>query len=104
MAKLCKAIQFAADATEATILNALLKVWCERNINEDGTLKHNCYAPVYCVVGEVKMSARRIGDKLTLFKAAGSISLPTQKVTMVMPEPLEEPKSKAKRKRAKAKK
>ena len=102
--KLCKAIQFAADASEALILNTLLKVWCERNINKAGGLKHNCYAPVYCVRGDVKMSARRIGDKLTLFKGIASIDLPTAKVTYEMPVPLEEPKPKAKRKTRKAKK
>ena len=78
--KTCKAISFAAGTTHAEILKKLAAEWKKRNKKPDGSLNKNNYAPIYCVVGDVSMQARRVGKKLVLFGAVAECDLPLPKL------------------------
>ena len=92
MGKICKALSFASDASDESILNTCVQTWADRNLNADGSLKPNSYAPIYLTRGDgesaEKLLVRRVQDNLTLYHGGKSIPLPTATTTYVMPTPL----------------
>ncbi len=105
MGKTCKALQFAADASDESILNVCVQTWADRNLNADGSLKPNSYAPIYLTRGDdEKLLVRRIGSDLTLYHGGKSIALPTATTTYSMPTPLAEPAPKPARQPSKQRK
>jgi len=70
----CEAMKFAAGTSHAVVAKTLAAEWKKRNKRADGTMNPNNYAPIYCVVGDVSMSGRRVGK--TLILSAPVLSIP----------------------------
>ena len=78
--KTCKALSFPAKTTDAAILKACALEWKKRNVNEDGTLKPNRWAPIYCLRGDTKLSVRLDGKHLVLFGELARTEAPTPRL------------------------
>ena len=83
-AKKCEALKFAKSVKNSAILAKCATVWKERNVNADGSLKKNRWAPIYVVRGDgetaEKMSVRLTGDKLILSGEIASCDCPKPKL------------------------
>jgi len=75
-----KAISFAKNATDATILKATAAEWKKRNVNADGSLKKNRWAPIYVIRGDVQLSVRLCGKSLVLFGELARMDAPAPRL------------------------
>jgi len=78
--KKCEAIKFPKNAKNAAILARCSDEWKTRNVNADGSLKKNRWAPIYCIRGDEKLSVRLSGDSLILSGEIARIDCPQPKI------------------------
>jgi len=78
--KKCEAIKFAKSTKNAAILTKCAEVWKTRNVNADGSLKKNRWAPIYVVRGDEKLSVRLTGDSLILSGEIARMDCPKPKL------------------------
>ena len=74
--KTCKALSFPKSTSDAALLKACAKEWKSRNVNADGSLKSNRWAPIYCERDGIRMSVRLVGSDLVLFGEVARIEAP----------------------------
>ena len=77
--KKCEAMKFPAGTPHDKVAAKLAAEWKKRNKRDDGTMNPNNYAPIYCVVGDVSMSGRRVGKNLILSAPVHTVPLPLPK-------------------------
>ena len=73
--KKCESIKFPAGMKHETVAKKLAAEWKKRNKRPDGTMNPNNYAPIYCMVGDVSMSGRRVGKTLILSAPVHTVPL-----------------------------
>ncbi len=77
-----EALKFPKNVSNKVILDKCADVWKTRNVNADGSLKPNRWAPIYCVRGESEsLSVRLVGKKLILSGEIAERLAPTPKIT-----------------------
>lgn len=74
------AIVFPAKTSNKAVLDRCAKEWKTRNVNEDGSLKANRWAPIYVKVGDTEMSVRLISGNLVLYGPVASTPAPKPRI------------------------
>jgi len=75
-----KPISFAEKTTDAAVLARCAKEWKTRNVNTDGSLKPNRWAPIYCIRGKTSLSVRLVGKDLVLFGELSRVKAPAPRL------------------------
>jgi len=75
-----KAINFAKSTSNKSVLEHCKDEWKRRNIKENGSLKANRWAPIYCTRDGKALSVRLVGKALVLFGEMARIEAPQPKL------------------------